>query len=428
MTIRFIHAADIHLGYRQYGSDERCEDFAGAFSRLAHEAIASKANYLLLAGDLFHKQSMEPRTLYQATATLQRLREAGIGVIAIEGNHERPRYSAAFSWLDYLAEAKLLILLNPDFRDGEAILQPWDDLSLTGAYIDLPGGVRVIGARYFGASTPVLVDALARALGQVPGPRPAYTILMLHAGIEGVLDYYSGGLTMAQLESLRPHVDYVALGHIHKPFVRDGWIYNPGSLETCSIDEAKWQDRGYFLLDVNPGAKPQVVVTQIPTERRDFVQIALSVNHCHEPESLYRSLESTLCKTEPRGPNLPSGYVRPVVELRLEGMLAFDRTTLDTGRIERMVRDRLDPLICRIRDLSEAGGSRIDVAASLTRSELERHVVRELVEQDASLRPAEDWAAMVLEIKEMALRRSSPEQIIAEAEHLKVEHLKVEHL
>jgi len=411
---RFIHAADVHLGYRQYGSDERWNDFGRAFSRLVDETIGREADYLLLSGDLFHKNTLQPRTLLQATVNLGQLRDAGIGVIAIQGNHERPRYSDAFSWLDYLVQEELLILLDPQFQDGHIILDEWDPEELSGAFVDVPGGIRVVGARYCGASTPLLVHCLAWAFerwnadGQV---RPAFTILMLHAGVEGMLPHYSGGLSISELESLRPYVDYLALGHIHKPFVLDDWVYNPGSLETCSIDEAAWPDRGYFLLDVEAGAEPPLTVTQVPTRKRGFVQFTWPVDAYEDPEGLYTDLNHCMADEA-----MNSSFRSPVVQLRLDGMLRFDRSALDIGLIERMLSNLFQAVVCRVRDLTETDGSEISVPESSSRAEVEQTVIRELVGHDARREPEADaWVATVLELKDMALRRTSAEDIIAQA-------------
>ncbi len=52
---------------------------------------------------------------------------------------------------------------------------------------------------------------------------------------------------MNELKSL---VDYLALGHTHKRFEIDGWAFNPGSLEACSIDEYR-EERGLYLVEVD---------------------------------------------------------------------------------------------------------------------------------------------------------------------------------
>ncbi len=294
MAARFLHAADIHLGFMQYNCTERFNDFGRAFFAVIDDAIARRVDFVALAGDLFNKRAIDPPTLLQATAALERLQAAGIPAIAIEGNHERSYYNEGFTWLDYLAEVDLLTLLTPIYAQGQMALAPWDARAHSGAYIDLPCGVRVIGARYAGASTGRLVQDLAGALAALPGPRPAYTVLMLHAGVQGVLDQYSGTLSRAQLEQLRPYVDYLALGHIHKPFIQDDWIYNPGSLETNSTGEVEWADRGYFVVDVEPGHVPAHHVTRVRGRRREFVRLRFEVDAWPDPEALCAQVQAYL--------------------------------------------------------------------------------------------------------------------------------------
>src|SRR5205085_423416 len=46
-------------------------------------------------------------------------------------------------------------------------------------------------------------------------------------------------------------VDYLALGHVHKPFEFYDWMYNPGSTETCGAEESLWEDRGYYYVQID---------------------------------------------------------------------------------------------------------------------------------------------------------------------------------
>ena len=411
MAIRFIHAADIHLGYRQYGNADRYNDFAHAFECLVDDALGRRVDFVLLAGDLFHKRVIQPRTLLQATHCLERLRDGGIPVIAIEGNHDSTVLKKEkFSWLDYLVEADLLILLNPSITEEGATLDPWDGHDKVGAYIDLKG-VRVMGLKYYGAMTPGLIQDLSEALANQTGPRPPYTILMLHAGLQGILDHYSGTLTRAQLDSLRPYVDYLALGHIHKPFIQDDWIYNPGSLETNSVDEAQWEDRGYFVVEVDPANKPAHSVTRIRGQRRRFVQLSFSVDGQETPEALYTHLEQYLQK-KAEADRIDD---QPVIELRLLGILAFDRVDLDTTRIAEIAIAAFHPLLCNVKDLTTASEFEIRGSEEMSREELEEHVLRELVERDARWRgDSERWARMILSLKRMALSNREPEEIVAD--------------
>ena len=56
----------------------------------------------------------------------------------------------------------------------------------------------------------------------------AYSILAIHAGMQGQLpEHIPDTLDMASLKPFHTLVDYVALGHYHKPFQLDNWVFNP---------------------------------------------------------------------------------------------------------------------------------------------------------------------------------------------------------
>jgi len=408
--MRFLHAADIHLGYQQYGSAERYNDFARAFGHLVDDALARRVDYLLLAGDLFHQRTIDPGTLLQATYHLQRLRDAGIPVIAVEGNHERPHYLEKLSWLDYLAETGLLIVLTPAYHGGAMALERWTEQTRVGAYVDLADGVRVIGAKYYGAATGRVLQDLQRALPDLPGEKPAYTVLMLHAGLEGILDHYSATVSRAQLEVLRPHADYLALGHIHKPFIQDDWIYNPGSIETVSMTEVEWGDRGYFVVDVDSSAGRHRV-TRVRSRRRAFERHFLPVDRYDTPEELLRGLEGLLADKAP--PEVAAS--EPVVELQLFGVLGFDRAELDLARLEAMTREAFHAIVCRVRDATERSAFDIRLSDGMSRAELERHVLEELIERDVRrLHDSAAWAGLTIRLKQLALSGRPPEEILDE--------------
>ena len=411
MSVRFIHAADIHLGYEQYHNSERYNDFARAFQWLADQALAQHVDFLVLAGDLFHKFGIDPRTLLQAARQLERLRAAGIPVIAVQGNHEQPHYQDHFSWLDYLAHSGLLVLLSPSYVEDKLVFAPWDPKRCKGAYVDLPGGVRVAGVAYSGASTARIVQDLANTLAAAPGPRPAYSVLMLHAGLEGILPGYSAALTRAQLNPLRDYVDYLAMGHIHKPFEQDDWIYNPGSLETNSTDEAAWEERGCYLVELDDAQPRRHHARKVIGPRRPFRCLSLEVDTCLTPEVLCRALETRLAN-EPRPAD---GSAQPVVELRLRGVLPFARVDLDTARLESIACRALNPLVWLFKDESTAPGELPTMAEGLSPAELEHQVLCELVGRDLRCRgQGERWAELILQLKHMALARSAPERIVAE--------------
>jgi DNA repair exonuclease SbcCD nuclease subunit len=107
MRFRFIHAADIHLGYEQYNLPARADDFARAHFGMVEHAVSVGADFVLIAGDLFHRANADAWTLKQATHGLNLLRQAKIPVVAIEGNHDAQHYRKNLSWLEYLCDQDL---------------------------------------------------------------------------------------------------------------------------------------------------------------------------------------------------------------------------------------------------------------------------------------------------------------------------------
>ena len=50
ISMKFLHAADVHLGYQQYGSRERFDDFSRAFLHIVEQALEEDVDFVLLAG------------------------------------------------------------------------------------------------------------------------------------------------------------------------------------------------------------------------------------------------------------------------------------------------------------------------------------------------------------------------------------------
>ena len=90
MRAEFLHVADVHLGYQQYGHPERFNDFAKAYLAAVDYAVGHHVDLVLVCGDLFHKSAVDPPTLLQAVEGLDRLREAAakdfIVVLEVDGD------------------------------------------------------------------------------------------------------------------------------------------------------------------------------------------------------------------------------------------------------------------------------------------------------------------------------------------------------
>ncbi len=414
--MRFLHTADIHLGYQQYNSRERFNDFGRAFLHVVDEACAKQVDFVLLAGDFFEKRTVDPLAMRQAVAGLQTLRDARIPVIAVEGNHERAHYRDQYSWLEFLSAIGLLILLEPSMEDGRLRLEPYSP-EKGGGYVDLPGGVRAYGLKYYGAATDRVLGLFAQALDELEGERPAYSILLMHAGLEGILPRCSGAVSRQAIAPLRSAVNYVALGHIHKPYDIEGWIYNPGSLETWAMDEAAWTTRGYYLVDLAAHSPMGHRARLVTTPRRPFIRQRISVEACATPQAVYDAVGARLASC-----TLAPGESQPVVEIILEGTLAFDRLALDLGHVEALAREALHPLLARVQNDTVPVEYKIGLREGSTRAELEQQVLEELIDRDLRYRPAATaWAQVALNLKRLALEGNSPEAILDYLRHAQSE-------
>ncbi len=244
---------------------------------------------------------------------------------------------------------------------------------------------------------------------------------MMHTGLEGIVPRIQGLPSMSQFQPLRSWVDYLALGHVHKPYEFDGWMYNPGSTETCGAEEAAWEDRGYYFVEIDTGEPERVVdpnkparyhrATHLVSKRRPFVRHELRVDGLNEPDALYARLED-YCRRE--GPEHREGYLRPLVQIHLVGTLNFDAGALDQARMEEMVRDYFQPLYVRVdnntndQDYIPEGGD-IDGRDRSLWHELERRIFEELVSRDNRYLPArEQWSVVLADLKQMALQKEDP--------------------
>jgi exonuclease SbcD len=406
MSLSFVHMADVHLGYQQYGHPERFNDFGRAFLHATSYAADHQVDFVLISGDLFHKSRVEPSALLQAVGGLGTLREAGIPVAAVAGNHDRSRYLERASWLDYLAETRYLALLAPTIDDDGIHLRPWDGHE--GTYIDVKG-TRIYGLPYYGSSTPRVLDQLPGALATQDAEGVAFTVLMGHFGLEGEMPNVPGGLPHSRVAPLHEHVDYLALGHWHKPFERERWIFNPGSLEICGMDERHWNG-GFYHVTLSEGDPSGFNADHVVSaDRRRFYRWTLEVDEYASPEALYDAVRARLLDEKRK---LKADGLPPVVELSLEGILAFDRSALDMEHVQALMDDIVAPLVSRPRNHTRATEFEIAPQDGHSRAELERQVLQDLIRRDARYSGrADEWAGLISEVKAMVLGGSPPQAV-----------------
>jgi exonuclease SbcD len=415
--IRFLHISDVHLGCRRYNLEERTKDFFKSwYDVIENHALPNEVDFVLIAGDFFDRRQIDPQTMNHALAGLQLLKDAGVPVVAIEGNHDRRDAVSDYSWMRSFSQAGFLILLEParvaETSEGALPWEmlPWDEEAHTGSYVDIKGA-RIFGTHWYGTSAnaamPMLAESLRRARGE-----GLFQILMLHTDVEGQLNRPIPALSVERLKELRPLVDYVALGHTHKRFELDGWAFNPGSLEACSIDEYR-EERGAFLVEVGDDRKVSAKFINDYVQR-PFKRLTYDVSGAEDPEAVHAGvIERVKLEVTPHDPE--SEEPAPIVEISLRGHLGFKNSLLDlrrmreealkeTGALHVMLKNQSVPV-----EYAVAAG----LDADTSRAHRERRIIGDLIARDVRFRDrAGEMAELVLEAKRRALGDEPPESIL----------------
>lgn len=98
--MKFIHTADVHLGaqlniFGEKGKAAR-KAIEKTFSRIVDLAAEEKADFLLIAGDLFESNNPGKRLLDFVRLEFSRLNAAGIKVVITPGNHDAASSDSAY--------------------------------------------------------------------------------------------------------------------------------------------------------------------------------------------------------------------------------------------------------------------------------------------------------------------------------------------
>lgn len=239
-NFRFLHAADLHLDSPLIGLAKKSEDYAArlddasrrAFDNLIALAIEEECRLVVIAGDVFDGQWRDYRTGLFFVDRMRRLKEAGVRVVMIAGNHDAENRFA--SRLEYSDNVRLLSARRPESVALEEL-------------------EAVVHGRSFPQRD--VVDNIALDYpSAVPG---RLNIGLLHTacgGIDGHASY-----APCSVEQLANHgYQYWALGHIHnrQELSRAAHIVYPGNLQGRSARETG--PKGATLVEVVDGRVARV--------------------------------------------------------------------------------------------------------------------------------------------------------------------------
>jgi len=234
----FVHAADLHLGYSQYGLEARREDFDRVFQELVDKAIELRPDFMIIAGDLFHNARPSNVTLENAIRSFSRLREAGIPVLTVDGSHDSA----------------------PNLVTG-TIIYPLDSAGLVyhlprheGACWQKSGCCYVYGVPNFRTRRKT-EEMLPLFMEQnKPAPDPSlFSIFVFHMAVDlpSVTPPYMEA--EAPPELIPEGFDYYAAGHIHKSYMekfKSGLLAYSGCTETVDYEEAEIR-KGFYHISID---------------------------------------------------------------------------------------------------------------------------------------------------------------------------------
>ncbi len=229
----FLHAADIHLdsplkGLEEY-QDAPLEQIRlvarRAFDNLVQLALDENVAFVLLAGDLYDGDWKDYNTGIYLVSRMGRLREAGIPVIMVSGNHD------AASQITRSLKLPDNVTLFPHRKAGTHFLDHYE--------------VAIHGQSFSARS--VMDDLVC----DFPQADPAlFNIGLLHTSLNGRAGHEPyAPCTLDALKSKGYH--YWALGHIHQreEICCDPWVVFPGNIQGRHIRETG--PRGCTLVSVD---------------------------------------------------------------------------------------------------------------------------------------------------------------------------------
>lgn len=402
VQVSFIHCSDVHLGYQQFNKEERFGDFGKAFAQVVDYALENRVDFVLISGDFFHKRAINAETLGQAMDLLSPLKSGCIPVVAIEGNHDKALYLDKSSWLSFLNRQGYLKLLKPEFVDGRVRISGWDEEKKEGTFIDV-AGVRIYGLGYLGATTN---QRLREAAEQVEAGED-FTIMMLHGAVDKFLLQDLGGISREILENYRGKVDYFALGHIHSRQELDEWIYNPGSLECCHLNEAG-QEKGFYHVLVEEKKKE---VRYMPSRRRAVRRFSIDISGAPDAGAVNAKVLEKLLEQD-----LPSLH-RPMLLVTIYGNIPFSSLAVDTDTLANQIKDKFDCLVVEVVNNANLPQKPEENYAiqNLSREEIERQVLARLIgEQRPEWRNyGNELVDLTLQVKNAVLNGTGPGEVAA---------------
>jgi len=260
-SLRFIHAADLHLDspFRGVGSastslkDKLQAATLKALRRVVDHTMECKADFLIIAGDIYDSKDRNLRALVSFRNEMERLAERNIPVFIVHGNHDPLNgWGSGFQ-----------LPPNVVTFGGHADTEPFLRRGREAA--------RITGISYLRER---VTDNLASSLK--PDDGAPYSIAVLHANVghqAGHADYAPA--TVAELTSAG--FNYWALGHVHTQSVlaeEPAMVVYPGNTQGRNPRETG--PRGCLQVDIDTHGRPHLEFIDTSIARWTHLQLSIA--------------------------------------------------------------------------------------------------------------------------------------------------------
>jgi exonuclease SbcD len=325
--IKVLHFSDAHIDMANYGRHDpvsglplRVLDFLHSLDTIVDAAIAEKVDLVLFAGDAYKDRAPAPTYQREWGKRIMRLSQAGIRTLLLLGNHDSSPAlgrAHAIQEFDTLQVPHVRVVDKPTFikagefegLEAQILAMPWLSRSRLSAELELSPADPVEALRAIEERVGQLISAW---LEQVDPDKPV--ILTAHASIQGA-KYGSERTVMLGSDLVLSgslvkdkRLDYVAMGHIHKPQdVNEGFqppVVYPGSIER--VDFGELEDEKYYVIASVDRGNTKVDWRKIPGIRQ-FLEYHVSLKPADE-------ITPQLEKALPPGERVQDAIVKVVLD------------------------------------------------------------------------------------------------------------------
>ncbi|MBN1304737.1 MAG: exonuclease SbcCD subunit D [Anaerolineales bacterium] len=336
--MKLLHFADAHIDMANYGRHDpetglplRVLDFLKSLDKIISTAVEERVDLVIFAGDAYKDRSPAPTFQREWGRRIMRLSQAGIPTLLLVGNHD---LSPAVGRAHALQEFDTLQIPHIHVLDTPKMLGP-DELGIPLQVIAIPwvsrsGLMAALGVsgedltEVYSQMEDRISDLVKNWLEEADPQLPV--ILTAHASIQGA-SYGSERTVMLGADLVLSgslvrdaRLDYVAMGHIHKPQnlnenAHPPVIY-PGSIERVDFGEAG--DEKYFVIANVTRGKTQVEWRRLDNVR-PFIDRSVTLT---SDQDVTQTLTSALPE------NLEGAIVRLTITYPREWESLIDETAL----------------------------------------------------------------------------------------------------